>query len=95
MILAEYRRYMKVFSEKESHRLPEHKPWNHTIELKEGALEVIHACIFPMSQPKDKELGRFLDNRIHHSIQVTDSISSLLRQEKGEEAPLRAGLQEA
>lgn len=37
MIPAEYRRYTKVFSEEESHRLPEHKPWDHIIELKEGA----------------------------------------------------------
>lgn len=64
MIPAEYRRYTKVFSEEESHRLPEHKPWDHTIELKEGTSEAIHACIFPMSQPEDKELGRFLDDAL-------------------------------
>lgn len=64
MIPAEYRRYTKVFSEAESDRLPKHKPWDHTIELKEGASEAIHACVFPMSQPEDEELGHFLDNAL-------------------------------
>lgn len=64
MISAEYRRYTKVFSEEESHRLPEHKLWDHTIELKEGALEAIHARVFPMLQPKDEELGHFLDDAL-------------------------------
>lgn len=49
MILAEYWHYTKVFSEEESHQLPKHKPWDYTIELKEGALEVIYVCVFPMS----------------------------------------------
>lgn len=64
MILAEYQRYTKVFSEEESHCLPKHKPWDHIIELKEGASEAIHTCIFLMSQPKDEELRRFLDDML-------------------------------
>lgn len=64
MIPAEYRRYTKVFSEEESYQLPEHKPWDHTIKLKEGAPKAIHARVFPMSQPEDEELGRFLDDAL-------------------------------
>lgn len=64
MISAEYRWYTKVFSEEESHWLPEHKPWDHTIELKEGALEAIHTRVFLMSQPENKKLGRFLDDAL-------------------------------
>lgn len=64
MIPAEYQCYTKVFSEEESHRLPEHKPWDHTIELKEGASEAIHAHVFLMLQPEDEELGRFLDDAL-------------------------------
>ena len=37
MVPEEYRKYTKVFSEVESQRLPEHQPWEHTIDLKEGA----------------------------------------------------------
>lgn len=64
MIPAEYRRYTKVFSEEESHRLSEHKPWDYIIELKEGAPEAIHARVFPISQTEDEELGRFLDDAL-------------------------------
>lgn len=64
MIPAEYWRYTKIFSEEELHRLPEHKLWDHTIELKEGAPEAIHICIFSMSQPEDEELGHFLDDAL-------------------------------
>lgn len=64
IILAEYRHYTKVFSEEESHRLSEHKPWDHTIELKEGTSEAIHAHVFPMLQPEDEELRCFLDNAL-------------------------------
>lgn len=53
-----------MFSEEESHRLPKHKPWDYTIELKEGASKAIHARIFSMSQPKDEELGHFLDDTL-------------------------------
>lgn len=64
IILAEYRRYTKVFLEEESYRLPEHKPWNHTIELKEGAPEAIHAHVFPISQLEDEKLERFLNDAL-------------------------------
>lgn len=64
MIPVEYRHYTKVFLKEESHRLPEHKLWDHTIELKKGTPEVIHARVFPMSQPEDEELRRFLDDTL-------------------------------
>lgn len=57
MIPAEYRCYIKVFSKEESHQLLEYKLWDHAIELKEGAPEAIHACIFSILQPEDEELG--------------------------------------
>lgn len=64
MIPAEYWHYTKVFSEEELHRLPEHKPWDYTIELREGTPEAIHARVFPISQPEDEELGCFLDDAL-------------------------------
>lgn len=64
IIPAEYRRYTKVFLEEELYRLPEHKPWDHIIELKEGASKAIYACVFSMSQPEDKKLGCFLDDAL-------------------------------
>ena len=37
----QYRQYLKVFSNKESKRLPPEWPWDHTIDLKEGALSTL------------------------------------------------------
>lgn len=64
MIPAEYRHYTKVFSEEELYRLSEHKPWDHVIKLKEGAPKAIYTYIFPMLQPKNEELGCFLDDAL-------------------------------
>lgn len=64
MIPEEYRRHTKVFSKEESYCLPEHKPWDHTIELKEDAPELLHARVFPISQQENEELGRFLDDAL-------------------------------
>lgn len=75
MVLEEYWRYTKVFSEEELHRLPKHKPWDHTIDLKEGAPETIRARIFPTSQPENKELGRFLDNALAKGYIVPSKLS--------------------
>lgn len=43
MVPKEYRHYAKVFSEEESHWLPEHKLWDHTIDLKPDTPETLHA----------------------------------------------------
>ena len=37
----EFRRYAKVFSEAESERLPEHKPYDHAIDLKPDRKSVV------------------------------------------------------
>lgn len=41
MIPPEYQCHSKVFSEEESHRLPKHQPWDHTIDLKPDVPETI------------------------------------------------------
>ncbi len=33
----QYQQYLKVFSDEESKRLPPERPWDHAIDLKEGA----------------------------------------------------------
>lgn len=64
MIPAKDQHYTKVFSKEELHRLPEYKPWDHIIELKEGTSKAIHACVFPTLQPEDEKLERFLDDAL-------------------------------
>jgi hypothetical protein len=49
-----------VFSEQESKRLPEHKPYNHWIDLKPNAPETLRAKVYPMLVNKQAELDQFL-----------------------------------
>jgi hypothetical protein len=37
MVPKEYHKYSKVFSEVDSHRFPQHRPWDHAIDLKPDA----------------------------------------------------------
>ena len=64
MIPTEYHRHAKVFSEKESERLPEHKPWDHAIDLKPDAPETMRTKIYPMSLNEQEELDKFLDENL-------------------------------
>jgi hypothetical protein len=59
-----YREFSKVFSDKESERLPEHQTWDHTTNLKEGAPEAIRAKVYPMPPNELKELDEFLEENL-------------------------------
>ena len=50
----EYYDFLKVFSEKSSERLPEHKPWDHVINLKPDFVPKL-SKIYPLS-PIESEL---------------------------------------
>src|ERR1700722_19714919 len=39
MVPVQYRDFAKVFSEEESQHLPEHQPWDHTIDLDPDAVQ--------------------------------------------------------
>ena len=56
----EYQRHSKVFSEEESHRFPPSRPWDHAIDLKEGAPEAINSKIIPMTKEEDEALKKFI-----------------------------------
>ena len=59
-ILEEYQQHSKVFSEEESHRFPPPRPWDHAIDLKEGAPEAINCKIIPTTMEEDEALKKFL-----------------------------------
>ena len=63
-VTEEYQRHSKVFSEEESHRFPPSRPWDHAIELKEGALEAINCKIIPTTKEEDKALKRFIKEQL-------------------------------
>ena len=56
----EYRRHSRVFSEEESHRFPPSRPWDHAIELKEGAPEAINCKIILTMMKEDEALKKFI-----------------------------------
>jgi hypothetical protein len=60
----EYRQYAKVFSEVESERLPQHKPYDHAIDLKLDTPETIQSKIYPMPVNEQEELDRFLEEHL-------------------------------
>ena len=60
----EYQRHSKVFSEEESHRFPPSRPWDHAIELKEGAPEAINCKIIPTTREEDKVLKKFINEQL-------------------------------
>jgi hypothetical protein len=57
-------KYGKVFSEQESERLPEHKPYDHAIDFVPGASTNIRTKIYPMSLTEQAELDTFLEENL-------------------------------
>ena len=60
----EYQHHSKVFSEEESHRFPLSRPWDHAIELKEGAPEAINCKIIPTTREEDEVLKGFINEQL-------------------------------
>lgn len=63
LVPEEYRRHAHVFSEAESNRLPEHKSYDHMIELVPEA-KGFHAKVYPLSQPEQIELDKFIQENL-------------------------------
>ena len=59
MVPPQYRQHAHVFSEKESQRLPEHKSYDHAIELVPEA-KSWHAKAYHLSKPEQEELDKFI-----------------------------------
>ena len=59
-----YRDFAKVFSEEESQRLPEHQPWDHTIDLEPDAVKHWKIKSYPMLANEQEELDKFLEEHI-------------------------------
>ena len=62
MVSDEYKWHAKVFSKAESKWLPEHKPYDHAIDLKPGTPETIQSKIYPMPVNEQEELDHFLED---------------------------------
>ena len=58
-----YHRYLTVFEEKDSERMPIQKPWDHAIDLKEG-FEPKKAKVYPLSPEEQKEVAAFVEDQL-------------------------------
>jgi hypothetical protein len=64
MVPKEYRDFAKVFSEEESHRLLQHQPWDHTIDLEPDAVTHWKVKSYPMSPAEQVELDKWLEENL-------------------------------
>ena len=64
LVPPEYREHAKVFSDQESQRLPQHKPWDHAIDLKPGAPEFLKGGIYRLSPQEQVALDAFLEEHL-------------------------------
>jgi hypothetical protein len=56
--------FSKVFSKEESNRLPMHKAYDHVIDLKPDAPELLRSKVYPMPMNKQAELDWFLEENL-------------------------------
>lgn len=82
-----YRDFKDVFNKKDFNRLPDHKPWDHAIELKPGAQPILCKA-YPMA-PREPTF------RAYPTLQVTLGIPILLRQKERRQPSTSTGLQKA
>ncbi len=64
MVLEEYQRYRKVFSEDMSHRFPPPRTWDHEIELLPEAPKTTDCKIYPMTQKEKESLAKFIKEQL-------------------------------
>ena len=59
-----YRNFTKVFSEEESQRLPDHQPWDHTVDLEPDVQLHWKVRTYPMSPEEQVGLHKFLKEHV-------------------------------
>ena len=57
-----YRKYLKVFSKKESEHMPIRKPWDHAIDMKDTFIPK-KGRLIPLSPQEQKEVSDFIDDQ--------------------------------
>jgi hypothetical protein len=71
LVPKKYHCHAKVFSKSESHRLPKHPPWDHTINLKPDAPETLKIKIYPMLINEQKTLDQFIQENLEKGYIVS------------------------
>src|SRR6266403_479226 len=60
----EYHMFGKVFSEEESQRFPESRPWDHVIELLPDAPRTLDCKVYPLTPGEQDSLDRFINEHL-------------------------------
>jgi len=63
-IPSEYQQFAKVFSEEESKRYPPKRAWDHAIEFKKDAPEMVDCKVYPMNRIEDEAVRKFLNDEL-------------------------------
>ena len=59
-----YQQFARVFNEEASHRLPQHQPWDHAIDLKPNAPSSLNCKIYPLMTQEKEALQKWLDEEL-------------------------------
>ena len=58
-----YAEYRMIFKKEASERMPEHKPWDHAIDLKPDF--ILKDCkVYPLSSEEQKKQDKFLEENL-------------------------------
>jgi hypothetical protein len=60
----EYQDFARQFSDEAADRFPPSREWDHAIDLKPGAPNVLDCKVYPMTRDEDTALERFLDEMV-------------------------------
>src|ERR1700726_702205 len=60
----DYHEFAKVFSKEEADKLPEHRPYDHTIKLQPGTEPPWNSRIYPLSPDELKVLRKYIDDNL-------------------------------
>jgi len=60
----EYHEFAEVFSKKESDKLPEHRPYDHRIQLEEGAIPPSAQSIYHLTPEELDVLWKYIDENL-------------------------------
>jgi hypothetical protein len=60
----EYQEFARLFNDEAADRFPPSREWDHAIDLKPGAPDVLDCKVYPMTRDEDTALEKFLDKMV-------------------------------
>ena len=63
MVPKKFHQWIKIFSKKQSERMPTRKVWDHAIEMKEGFVPWKRK-VYPLSREERKEVREFIKGQL-------------------------------